>query len=785
MQQKPIKTIASAIRRYVLMVSVISFSIVFFLNLGLEYRKLRMEGIQVRADYLKQQKATIQEEVTKAINLIEFKRIRSFKEIETELQRLVLEGSKNPSYTTRLDSPQSISELTQPNHQCIANKGRCLTHVFSIAVDKLSPLLSNGILKNPYRELITTNQVLDLLKKTGECKLIHRSNTSENPTETIIHLIKPSLTHPIVFGIAQDWTLQLKETKTEILRELARYRFGPNQEGYIFVNTWSGDPLIINGELAIGKPNMFDITDPNGVKVLQKERELARSSNGGFMEYSWKKLPRPGVDTIPMKKISFIMGVMDWKWIVGAGLYLDELEQLAAISEEKQIKSFYSSIFSFGFFLVISFVLTSVFAKFLQKKINKNTESLQDFVTAISQKEEKVNLKKWDFDFYDFNLLARHIGGIELSRRAMEDNFKRLVSLYPNPTIIQNDDGIQFVNEAWVNQVGYTVEDIPTNNHWFSLAYPDPELRTHLLKKWKIFIETDPLDGKTVVDVPVVCKDGTTKLFTFRTSRVLDDQLMVTLYDSTKQKQYEQELLYAKQKAEESDRLKSAFLANMSHEIRTPMNAIVGFSSLLQKQGLSEQKKEKYINFIRNSGNTLLNLINDIIDISKIESGQLKIIYQETDINKLLTEIHAIEREIFKREEFSDVMLRMDCSAKVTMQVDPARLKQIFTNLISNARKFTAKGSVEFGIYPVKAEDASITFFCKDSGVGIPPERLITIFERFRTYDFDSGERVTRGTGLGLSITQNLIELMGGAIKVESKLGEGSTFTFVLPRHNA
>ena len=223
-----------------------------------------------------------------------------------------------------------------------------------------------------------------------------------------------------------------------------------------------------------------------------------------------------------------------------------------------------------------------------------------------------------------------------------------------------------------------------------------------------------------------------------------------------------------------------AFLANMSHEIRTPMNAIVGFSSLLQRSGLSETKRNKYINFIRNSGNSLLNLINDIIDISKIESGQLKVSYQDTNINPLLSEILAIEREIFKREE-QGVMLILRCNPPLTMNVDPARLRQIIVNLISNARKFTTTGTVEFGFYPVEQSDTMVTFFCTDTGLGIPTERLSIIFERFRTYGFDSGERVTRGTGLGLSITQNLVELMGGTIRVESEVGVGSTFIFSLP----
>ena len=784
MQPKPLKTISSAIRRYVLMVSVLSFAIVFFLYIGLEYKNLRQKGAQVRVDYLNRQKATIKEEVTNAINLIEIKRTIRYNEILEAIKRKVQVGYTNNRITNRLYSPKSISELNQPSDQYGSNDDLCLSQVFSITIEELAPILSSGMLKTTTQEPITIEQAIESLKGKGECTLIHIDNAGEYQEEAIIHLIKPT-NNTLVYGVAHDWTAQLKKIQFQILQEMTGYRFGSNQDGYIFVNTWSGDPLVLNGELAIGKPNIFEIEDPTGLKVLQKEAELAKLPNGGYMEYSWRKLPKPGVDTTPMKKISYIMGVKDWKLIIGAGLYLDEMAQLTMESEVNLMRTFYKSIIFLSFFLLLSFALTLIFAKLLQRKINKNTQSLQDFVTSITQREEKVNLKKWDFDFFDFNLVAKHIGGIELSRRAMEDNFKRLVSLYPNPTIIQTDDSIQYVNEAWINEVGYSKEDIPTINEWFELAYPDREFRASIIRQWSSFLENDPLDGKTVVELPVFCKDGTSKILAFRIIRVFEDQLMITLSDTTKQKKYEEELLNSKKKAEESDRLKSAFLANMSHEIRTPMNAIVGFSSLLQKPGLPETKKEKYITFIRNSGNTLLNLINDIIDISKIESGQLKIIFQETDVNKLLTEIFAIEREIFKREEYSGVNLYLRCVQVASMKVDPARLKQIFSNLISNARKFTPHGSVEFGFYPINEGDTTITFFCSDTGVGIPAERLPFIFERFRTYDFDSGERVSRGTGLGLSITQNLVELMGGTILVESEPGVGSTFTFNLPLKNS
>ena len=233
----------------------------------------------------------------------------------------------------------------------------------------------------------------------------------------------------------------------------------------------------------------------------------------------------------------------------------------------------------------------------------------------------------------------------------------------------------------------------------------------------------------------------------------------------------------AKQQAEESDRLKSAFLANMSHEIRTPMNGILGFAELLKTQHLEKEKQEEYINIIRESGKRMLNLINDLIDISKIEAGQMKIQYTETDVNEILDYCHTFFEPEATAKGIELIGNKGVQMSKLMIETDREKLIAILTNLIKNAIKFTDHGNIRFG-YTVQGN--FLEFYVKDTGVGIPEERKQAVFERFIHADTSLNKQY-EGAGLGLSITKAYIEMLGGSISLESDEGKGSKFQFTLP----
>ncbi|MDZ7797879.1 MAG: ABC transporter substrate binding protein [Candidatus Marinimicrobia bacterium] len=233
-----------------------------------------------------------------------------------------------------------------------------------------------------------------------------------------------------------------------------------------------------------------------------------------------------------------------------------------------------------------------------------------------------------------------------------------------------------------------------------------------------------------------------------------------------KRKKQEQELILAKEKAEESDRLKSAFISNISHEIRTPLNGIVGFSNLLGRENISPEEKRKYVAFINENNDQLLRLINDILEISKIEADVLPMHPEACDLWKLCKDI-VIQESIDIKPTLHITLAHAE---PVKVMVDKTKLTQIIKNLLSNAKKFTHEGEILLGYY---LKNGMVEFYVQDSGIGIPEDKREMIFERFTQAD-----PFSKGTGLGLAISKALVEKMGGSIRVESETGKGSTFYF-------
>jgi hypothetical protein len=275
-------------------------------------------------------------------------------------------------------------------------------------------------------------------------------------------------------------------------------------------------------------------------------------------------------------------------------------------------------------------------------------------------------------------------------------------------------------------------------------------------------------------------KDGTTfpcmlhgKMMRFRGKAVR----VTSLTDITVRKQFEKELIEAKNKAEESDRLKSAFLANMSHEIRTPMNSILGFTDLLKTHNLSGEKQKEYIQIINKGGDRLLNIINDIIDISKIESGHIEVNNSKVGINEQLDYIASLFKPETEEKGIKVLLRKILTDEQAEIWTDKEKLIAILTNLVKNAIKFTVQGYIEIGYKP---KENQIEFYVKDTGAGIDTIHQEIIFHRFRQGN-ESLSRNYEGTGLGLSISKAYAELLGGRIWVKSKPGEGSVFYFTIP----
>lgn len=370
----------------------------------------------------------------------------------------------------------------------------------------------------------------------------------------------------------------------------------------------------------------------------------------------------------------------------------------------------------------------------------------------------------------------------EQALQKSEDRFRKIIETSPDGIAIAALDGtIQFVTAKIVSMWGYDSTDELLGRNIMEFLHPDYHEKA-------FYLINEMFNGNLTGagEYLMVRKDGSTFYCEANANILLDVSNIPTgvLYvqrDITGRKKAEMELVKAKEKAEESDKLKSAFLANMSHEIRTPMNGILGFAELLKKPDLTGEEQQDYIRIIEKSGARMLNIINDIVDISKIEAGLMKLDMKVSNINEQIEYIYTF----FKPEvEAKGMKLSFNTplpAIEATIITDREKVYAILINLVKNAIKYTNSGSIEFGYKKIEAQGcSSLQFYVKDTGIGIPRDRQEAIFERFIQADI-TDKMARQGAGLGLSITRAYVEMLGEKIWVKSEEGSGSTFYFTLP----
>jgi PAS domain S-box-containing protein len=370
---------------------------------------------------------------------------------------------------------------------------------------------------------------------------------------------------------------------------------------------------------------------------------------------------------------------------------------------------------------------------------------------------------------------------VEKILRESENRFRTMFELSPAGIILIDETGsIIEVNSSFCETLGYSRNEILGKN---VRLFASPENEGDIEKNIN-----EILSGETKVhEVKNFRKDGTTCIVAlYETKIILPDGKLGILSvsnDITEKIRAQQELISAKEKAEESDRLKSAFLANISHELRTPLNAIIGFSGLMIDTG-PNQDTISYSNFILKSGQHLLSLVEDIFDTTMIETGHIKINYDKTDIVSVLKEVKNILDGERLKENKTDVELILKLETgknRKHLLTDSRKLKQVLINLLRNALKFTDKGYIEFGFTEIEEEGTSfLRFYVKDTGIGIDKKHHDAIFNIFRQID-DTHTRKFGGMGIGLSIAKKTIEKLGGKIWVDSERFKGSVFYFTLP----
>ncbi len=429
---------------------------------------------------------------------------------------------------------------------------------------------------------------------------------------------------------------------------------------------------------------------------------------------------------------------------------------------------------------------------FLNSVVKKRKPFDKDYkITRGNDGAERWVLGRGELTFDETGNPVRMFGTImDITERKLfeqqllesEERFRKAVLLAPIPMMVHDEDGnVINLSEGWNHFSGYNIEDIPTLKDWTEKAFGEKaqEVENYVAGMFD--------ENKTIFsgEFEIISKSGEKRIWNFYTTPLgtlsSGKRIMLSMApDVTQRKKVQNELIEAKEKAEESERLKTAFLSNMSHEIRTPLNGILGFTTLLaEDDNLSQESKKEYAFIINKSSEGLLKIINDILDISRLETEKAGIEQKPFDAGITLSTIDSIfQKKLGDAGNNNVELIVKKPDTPLVLNADETRLIQIFSNLLDNALRFTSKGSVTFGISRLNKNN--VEFFVADTGVGIPKEKHEIIFDRFSQAD-NTMTRSYGGTGLGLAIVKKLLELMGSTIVVESEPGEGTCFRFHLP----
>jgi PAS domain S-box-containing protein len=381
---------------------------------------------------------------------------------------------------------------------------------------------------------------------------------------------------------------------------------------------------------------------------------------------------------------------------------------------------------------------------------------------------------------------VRDVTEREKIQKQLEDSEKRYRAVFENTgaasCILEKDGTISLANSKFAELSGYSIGEIQNKKSWMQFVDPKDLKR---MKEQHSLRRSDSGKALTQYEFTFIDKFKNKKEILLVIDMIEgSDKSVASLLDITYLKETEQKLLSinkdlkkAKEKAEESDHLKSAFLANMSHEIRTPMNGIMGFASLLEEPDITGDEQKQYVEVIKRGGQRMLDTVNDLIDISKIETGQVQVHISDVNINSEIDDLYRFFKPEAERKGLKLYWTQKLPESKQSIQTDQQKFISIITNLIKNAIKYSDSGQIE-----IKSEVKrnKIYFNVIDTGIGIPKKRVKAIFNRFEQVDF-TDTRAFDGSGLGLAISKAYVEMLGGEISCNSIEGKGSDFQFYLP----
>lgn len=757
--------------------SAIPLAIFGYIWIAKEYERYTQQSEAWRDAYVESRRELLRREVGKAVEYLDFKHTQLNQQLYNDLRQQVAVGISLVEDTRKEfvgeTQAQQLARLraTMSSLRFLNNKG--FFFLFDGNGKTLLPPI-NPTAEARMSDIATINafsaQIRASLKDKKFDFLEYRfTDSSRVATERNFSFVYYYEPLNIYMGASIYLRDELNRLKREVVERIAAVPIDPDNS-ILFVVDKDGRQLV----------NAYD---PRNVGVIMPDIVDVSARVGGedhslFTELSW--LARDG-----QKKpvISYIRRFEPWGWVIGSGVFLDELnvklgQERAALQE--RVKEHVRFIVIIAFALM---VFSAIAARWLASRSADGFHIFQQFFADASKRSTAIDVERLPFAEFqrlaeDANFMVKKRTETERALKLSERRFQLALDAAQNHLWdLDLQTGLVTVGESFFRMLGYRAPANPYPVGAFkNIAYGDDlQIIASAVDSWL------GLATGNSVEFRVQDRGGNYHWIYSRGDVVENDQndkpirAMGIMTDITDRKRIEQELVNARIAAEDALHAKSQFLSSVSHELRTPLNGVLGYAQLLQRDTGIPTGSQEYLRAIESCGKHLLTLINDVLDLAKIESGNIDIVCRPNKLDDIVSNVTDIVAHRAKSKGLEFIVDRSP-NLPEQVQVDEVKLRQVLVNLLDNAVKFTSVGKVVLKLYAAP-ETKQLMFSVTDSGMGIPAEKLRDVFEPFRQVNPQDG----KGTGLGLSICRRLVEAMGGSLNVSSEFGQGSCFYFDIP----
>ncbi|MEX1668587.1 cache domain-containing protein [Zhongshania guokunii] len=758
--------------------SAIPLAILGYIWIAKEYERYTQQSEAWRDSYIESRRELLRREVDKAMEYLEFKRTQLNRQLYNDLRQQVAVGLSLIETTRKEFVGESRAEqitrlrATMSSLSFLDNKG--FFFLFDGAGKSLlPPMHPRGGQRISDRAALDAfaSQIRSSIKDKNYDFLEYRFTDTQSRSATernfsFVYYYKPL---DLYMGASVYLRDEVGRLKREVVERIAAVPIDPDNS-IMFVVDSDGRQLV----------NAYDPASVGALmpSIVEKSRQVSGSNNSLFTELNWLD---QGGENKPV--ISYIRRFEPWGWTLGSGVFLDELnvklaQERAALQERVQEHIRFIVIIAFALM-----VFSTLAARWLARRSAAGFTIFQQFFADASKRSTAIDVNRLPFAEFqklaeDANFMVEKRTQTERALKLSERRFQLALDAAQNHLWdLDLQTGLVTVGDSFFRMLGY---DVPTK------PYPVGAFK-HIANNDDMQIIASAVDSwlglatGNSVEFRVRDRAGNYRWIYSRGDVVENDandkpiRAMGIMTDITDRKRIEQELVNARIAAEDALHAKSQFLSSVSHELRTPLNGVLGYAQLLQREKGLPSGSQEYLRAIESCGKHLLTLINDVLDLAKIESGNIDIVCRANDLNEIVSSVSDIVGHRAQSKGL-DFVVNIAKDVPRHVQVDEVKLRQVLVNLLDNAVKFTASGKVELKL-DVNQELAQLLFSVKDSGMGIPEEKLRDVFEPFRQVNPQDG----KGTGLGLAICRRLVEAMGGSLNLSSEFGQGSCFYFDIP----